>query len=363
MRKMKIYFIMNSLNDAHANKRAADFKKQGHEVRMFGFLRHQHIKFDNGAEVIGQFTADTPYRSRINIYMKGLRSLFSREKDPSVVWYYQGLDVALFATLLNPNKKYIYEECDLVHTYMGSKWISSIFEKIDKRIIRKSLSTVTTSEGFINYHYQSADLAPGHVVLVPNKLSSAILDYGEFHEPQADMSHLRFAFVGGLRYKALLSIADIISREFPQHEFHFYGFVDANFSDDMLPRRANIFYHGPFRSPDHLYDIYQNVDLLISTYDITSMNVRFAEPNKLYEAIYFRCPIIVSSGTFLASKVRRKGIGYDVDAFSREDVIRLVNSIPESYQQKKENLRSIAKAEALDDVSYVTDILKNFPRQ
>ena len=351
---MKIYFVMNSVNDAHPNKRAADFRKQGHEVRQFGFLRQAESKYPD-TEVIGQFTNDTRYLKRISIYLHGLRKLFRREASEPVVWYYQGFDVALFATLLNPNKHYIYEECDLIHSYISYPWIRQLLELIDRRIIRKSIKTVMTSEGFINYHFQSMSCCPDNVVLVPNRLSPAIRDYALNEQHTPDPSHLHFAFVGMIRYEALVNMADIISRNFPNHEFHFYGILDPNIKEQSLPKRENVFYHGPYKSPVDLPDIYRNVDVMISTYDL-DMNVRYAEPNKLYEAVFFRRPIIVSSGTFLASKVKRLGIGYDVDAYSEPEVCRLVCQIESDYAEKAAALAAIDRETALDDEGYVSKI-------
>lgn len=355
---MKIIFVMNSINDAHANKRASDFKKQGHEVKLYGFLRHENMKYDNSAEVIGRFTNDMSYANRFSIYVNGLRKLFSREKDDNVVWYYQGIDVALFATILNRKGKYIYEECDLAHTYIHSKWIQIVLECIDKRIIRKSKKTVVTSEGFIQYHYGTTDKCPSNVVLVPNKLSHEICDFKIQEKKAVDLSRIRFAFVGGLRYPALLSIADIITKDFPHHEFHFYGFVSPTITKDQLPQRNNIFYHKAYKSPEDLPDIYSNVDILVSTYDASKVNVRFAEPNKLYESIYFGCPIIVSSGTFLAEKVHRLGIGYDVNPYSKESIRQLISQISSDYSTKQSALSNMDKKDAIDNQNYVNEILQ-----
>ena len=354
---MKIYFVMNSINDAHANKRASDFKKQGHEVRQYGFLRHENIKYDNQAEVIGHFTNDISYVRRISIYIHGLQSLFNSHKNDNIIWYYQGIDVALFATFLNPKGKYIYEECDLAHTYIHYKWIQVLLERIDKRIIRKSQKTVVTSEGFIQYHYGSTDKCPQNVVLVPNKLSREICNFKIQEKDNVVLSRIRFAFVGGLRYPALLSIADIITKEYSCHEFHFYGFIDPTISPDKLPKRSNIFYHGAYKSPDDLPFIYSHIDILVSTYDTSSVNVRYAEPNKLYEAIYFGCPIVVSTGTFLAEKVHRLNIGYDVDPYSRDSITQLIRQINSDYSEKQSALSNINKDDAIDNNNYVNEIL------
>ena len=197
-------------------------------------------------------------------------------------------------------------------------------------------------------------------MLVPNRLSSEIWKKEKLDvvEKAFDPSHIRFAFVGGLRYKALVNIASVISKTYPNHEFHFYGFVSPTLSENILPKGTNVFYHGAFKNPDDLFDIYADVDVLVSTYDVVSPNVRYAEPNKLYESIFFRCPIVVSSGTFLERKVKRLEIGYSVDPFSEEDINRLVKEIECSYIDKKSVIGKIDKTEAVDKNS-IGNVIKS----
>lgn len=357
---MKINVLMNSISDPHLNQRIARFKEDGHEVRLYGFDRCIETKSRGDVLVIGTFTNNMSYRKRIKIYLNSIRNLFKSGIDNSGIWYYQGLDVAMFATFLNPNKRYVYEECDLVHTNVGNRVLRYVLETLDKRIIRRSLKTIFTSEGFVEYHFGSEKNIPDNCVLVPNRLSSEIWKKEKLDvvEKAFDPSHIRFAFVGGLRYKALVNIASVISKTYPNHEFHFYGFVSPTLSENILPKGTNVFYHGAFKNPDDLFDIYASVDVLVSTYDVVSPNVRYAEPNKLYESIFFRCPIVVSSGTFLERKVKRLEIGYSVDPFSEEDINRLVKEIECSYIDKKSVIGKIDKTEAVDKNS-IGNVIKS----
>ena len=62
-------------------------------------------------------------------------------------------------------------------------------------------------------------------------------------------------------------------------------------------------------------------------YDTNSGNVRIAEPNKLYESIFFETPIIVSSNTFLAKRVKQYNAGDDIDASNDSAIIDYVNNL------------------------------------
>lgn len=357
---MKIYFILNSLTDAHSIRRVKDFSGIGADVKVFGFLRNKAAQVDDAFTVIGTFSNTLSYRKRVAIYFKGIKQLFKKYSDKDIVWYYLGLDVAWVATLLSPKKKYIYEECDLVHAYIHNKVIFNIFESLDKKIIKHSLFTITTSEGFIDFHYKnSVQQKPGNIVLAENKLSESILDIEQCPKTETDIKHLHFAFVGGLRYKSLLSLAEIIANNFPQLTFDFYGFIAPKFKEEELPKGKNIHYHGRFESPKDLPDIYSKVDVVVATYDVFTVNEKYAEPNKLYESIFFRCPIIVSSNTFLAEKVKRLGIGYDVDPYNKEKVINLVHDIETDLFKKVASINKIDTSYAIGNNNYAKNIVNS----
>jgi succinoglycan biosynthesis protein ExoL len=359
----KIYFIINSLTDAHSIRRINDFIDAGAEIKVFGFVRNNASVPQNGFYVLGRFSNTLSYRRRITIYQGAIKKLFKEYPGKEIVWYYLGLDVALVATLLSRNKKYIYEECDLVHAYIGNHLIGKVLEWYDKRVIKNSLFTILTSEGFMEFHYGKRQSSkPNNIILVENKLPKTILNIKGYSSHMPNCEHLRFAFVGGLRYKALLSLAKIISSSFPQHSFHFYGVIAPKFKDAQLPKAENIQYHGRFESPKDLPIIYSNVDVVVATYDVGTVNERYAEPNKLYESIFFRCPIIVSSGTFLAEKVHRMGIGYNVDAYNKVGVVNLVHNIEGSIQQIIRKIEQIDPLYAIGDNKYAVQILSEISR-
>lgn len=346
---MNINIIMNSISDAHSNKRIKDFENQGFDVNIFGFNRGIASPERNDISIVGNFTNTAHYYKRIVTYINGIRKAFKLAGDNDDIWFYQGLDTALFAVIFGKKRKYIYEECDLVHTYVKNVFIRNILEKIDKYIIKKSYKTIVTSEGFLKYHYKDIKSIPGNIVLLPNKLSKVIRNYPFKKRNDFNPNHIRFAFVGGVRYNSLLSLAKHICHNFPNHEFHFYGYVSQTITESEQPKGNNIYYHGPFNSPQDLPKIYSEIDVVVATYDISSINVKFAEPNKLYESIYFNCPIIVSRQTFLEDKVKRLKIGYSVDAYNEDDVKKLVRDIESSYINIKESISKIPQDTAIDN--------------
>lgn len=353
---MNINIIVNSANDAHSISRIKEMEACGCTVKAYGFLREDTLNAPCPITILGKFSNTLSYPKRIAIYYEGLKRLFQTPQATDSLWYYLGLDVAMFASWLNPSKRYVYEECDLTQTYVSNPIVRGILERIDKHIIKHSQLTLMTSEGFIDFHYKGSKV-PAHVTMAPNFLSKNILTLPEVKPARPfDPAHIRFAFVGGVRYDSLLRFAKVIAKRFPQHEFHFYGYVAPKYDKSQLPQGDNISYHGAFKNPIDLPSIYSNIDILLAAYDIDEENVRYAEPNKLYEAIYFRKPLIASRNTFLEQKLKRMGIGTGVNTLDESDVVAVVKCVAQSYNEWHLHLEAIPQSTALETGEYIETI-------
>ena len=350
---MKIVFIASSIQDPHAIKRIEEFVAQGYEVVVYGFSRKRTIpmqKHNFSIQCIGEYSNEKPYWNRIHLILKALRNVKKRHATEQVLWYYFGLDIALCAMIIGHMKPYIYEECDLVHTYIGNHFVRSVLEMIDKWLIRKALISIFTSEGFLIYHF--GNKKPKNSYVLANKLNTDILTVPKVEKKSIDLNHLSFAFVGGARFDSLVSFSEIISKNFPSYSFHFFGEPVAQYRERFNELRSlyqNVFFHGAFKNPDDLPTIYSQIDIVVSTYDAKYENVKYAEPNKIYEAIYFETPIVVTEGTFLAEKVSRLKIGYVVNPFDEKSVCKWVKKLSkESIEEKKKSCSLINKRDCLN---------------
>lgn len=359
----KVYFVLGSTDGQRCFKRIEEFRSSGFQIKVFGFDRGLGIPIANKekCEIIGSFPNSMPYTKRITLIYKSLHGLYHKYKnDKSIIWYYFGDFIAFTSFFFNPNKKYIYEESDIVS--LNSRILNSLKKCLCKYIIRKSLLTVFTSEGFIFYHYGTIERKPANVIVKPNKVNKKILEIPEVQKRGIDIHHIHWGFVGCIRFKSIYNVAQIIGKEYPQHEFHFYGVFDNSIHEqefNNLKKYSNIYFHGSFRNPDDLPEIYSNIDILISSYGKIGFNVMYAEPNKLYEAIYFKTPIIVNIGTFLGEKVEKMGIGYTIDANNPDAVRSLINNIGESLKLKYKSLQGISQNEALEECETMIHKLKS----
>lgn len=342
---MKIIFIINAISNQRCTKRLNEFIDNGYNVVAYGFSRNieMHSIPQVKINIIDNYPNSLPYHKRLSLLTKGIKHIVSQHKNENVIYYLFGLDIAMIFRFVC-KRPYIYEESDLTHTYIKNKIIRSALEHIDKYIIKNSTTTIFTSEGFIKYHYKNKK-HPNNITIIPNRLPISILQYN-YPTPSSEtnIKNLKIGFVGGARFVSIAKFSEYVLKKYPFHEIHFYGYVTNRYKSmfESLKIYPNCYFHGPFISPNDLPKIYSNIDLVLSTYDIEFENIRYAEPNKLYEAIFFNKPIIVTKGTYLSEKVEKLQIGYSIDPLNPYSIQNFLNNITiADYKHKLKKLREI----------------------
>lgn len=359
----EVVFILTSSVNPNSIKRIDEFVSRGYQVKAYGFKRDVDVPNkpkSTNIEVLGSYKNNLSYYKRCFVIYKGIKKVLKETKAQESIYYLVGLDVAMFFRL-QTKRPYIFEEADLVHTNFKIKLVKDIYERIDKSVIKHSLISAFRSEGFVKYHF--GECVPENVHVIANRLNVGIKDYDVLPKKPVDLKHLKIGYVGFIRYSSILNFAKVYCEHFPQHEFHFYGTFTSDenkqrFSE--MDKFENCYFHGSFKSPDELNIIYSGIDLVLSTYDVSSENVRYAEPNKIYEAIYFETPIIVSSRTFLADKVNRLGIGYDIDAMDSNEIVKFVESLSiDYYQEIVKHMQAVDKDTVINKNDDFFEVLKN----
>lgn len=355
----KIVVILSYLNNQNAVKRMEEFIEHGIEVDAYGFKRHEFTNILTEritVNIIGTYDNSMSYMQRVPLIYRGIKDVVRKYRKSDVVFYLFGLDVA-GSFRFQTNKPYIYEEEDLIYTYFSNSILRKLFTRLDRHIVNKSVKTVFTSDGFANFHF--GDKWPEKVYIIPNRLKKAVFDFPPLAKT-TDIKHLRIAFVGSFRFDSVFNFAKLFLANFPNYTFHLFGSASVKEEEERfntLKSYSNCIFHGRFKNPDDLPTVYSQFDLLLSTYDVRYENVKYAEPNKLYEAIFYNTPIIVSSNCFLGDKVEKLGVGYSIDALNDEEVVSFIKDLSlESIDEKRKAIASIDKNCAIDDNS---DFIEN----
>lgn len=352
MNHKKIVFVLNAITITRCQKRVQEFIDAGYEVEVYGFERGGETYATPAGftiTTIGCHAVSMSYYKRLMVIVKALKELHKKYRgQKDVVFYYFFFDVAFAASLVS-KRQYIYEESDIPYANLKPivfRWFLALW---DKRIIRHSLLTTMTSEGFINYH--RLQWHRENIIVIPNRVNVSLLQQPYTHK-EFEEGKLSIGFVGGFRYRSILNFVNEVVNRFKYVTFHIYGNI-MNYEDELkalVKDNSNLILHGIFNNPSDLPYVYENLDLVLATYDADSINAQYAEPNKMYESIFFRVPIIVSKGTFISEKVERLGIGYSVNALDNEDVFRLLESLTkESIHEKIKNLSKIPQIDAVND--------------
>ena len=356
MGEPKIVFLLESISQPRCIKRINSFIAGGFDVDIYGIDRG---KYNENACVSGKnitiIDKQTDGKNHLRKFINNLKAIkkITETYDKSDTLFYSFGYALSLSLKLNGCKNYVYEISDILYGYKKFEFLMPLFKKLDIFLIRKSKLTVMTSEGFANFFFRNK--WPDNIIIQPNKLNVFFLDK---QRPSINFdlnSHkLRFAYVGAFRYpNTVFRFAKIIGEHYPQHEFHFYG--DSTLTKEVIlisEKYDNVKYFGPFKNPDDLISIYDNLDLVVACYDIQSLNERIAEPNKLYEALFFNKPIIVSEKTFLSKKVKDIECGYIIDASKDETLINFIDSLKnEDINSKRKNISKIKKQEIIDDDS------------
>ena len=357
---MKVVFIVGSITDSHIVIRIETFLCKGFDIDVYGYTRD--VNFTNKIEgvkvnVIGNLE-NAKYANRIIKGWKAITNIV--EAYPRETLYYiWGLDIAMVHLI--HRTKYVYEESDIRYAEFRFP-LCSIFKYIDRCVIRHSIASFLTSAGFIDY-IGGGNSVRKKIFLFPNKLACSFKD---FERRKTELNtKLRFSYAGLYRYpNTVLKLAEVIGKSFPQYEFHFYGKGnDAIMAlvNELVNKYSNVFEHGPFKNPSDLPYIYDNIDIVACNYDIEGENEKMAEPNKLYEAIFFNKPIIVSDNTFLARKVRKLNIGLVIKGKGEKEIYDFVKSI--DYADLKfiqKNEANIPKEELIEDYSQMLNLIDRY---
>lgn len=281
---------------------------------------------------------------------KDVKNIITENGNDCVYYCFGMLSAALFAS---KGVRYIYEISDIPYAYPRYEKLIFLLKALDRRIIDHSLLTVMTSGGFKKYLKADGD----KIVLQPNRVSALLK--GTNRTPLAlTENRFRFAFIGAIRYNTVFKFAEVVGKEFPQHEFHFYGGAKAETLEkveELVKTYENIEYHGLFKSPGDLVSIYKNVDIVIACYDIASQNERILEPNKLYESLCFCKPIVVSDGTYLADRVKELQCGFVLDGQNQHEISSFIKQIDlEEVIEISQRNALLQEGEYIDDVTMLT---------
>ena len=371
LNKPKILCLLPIVGDTKDSKRIQILQEVGFDVIVVAFERVIYKARLPNAEVNILAKIDNGnYLKRIFVMLKCIFLLRKFIKKSDAI-YALNQDLAIFAFISGwgLRKPLIIDVADIREIQTGPGIRSKIFRIIDKYVSKRASLLVVTAKGFISEYYNKIlGIEINNYCLLENKV-----DYKEdlrvdIVKDGFKLEKIRIGYFGVLRDEwTLLFLKELVTNYPNRFEVVCAGMdlMKTLNVEEICEKTIGMKYLGPFKSPDDLNLIYQQVDLIALFYpDKTTANHFFliksvCNANRFYEACYFRKPLISFSFCEDGKRVKEYSIGLALDTYNIESNIEIINK-----EINKENLliwnRNLMNLE--EDIYYFgkeKEIIKN----
>jgi len=349
-KKEEVIVLAQSLEQPRIVKRITELSKDYDEVVVYGFKRSIHAvnnfsalsNFDNvKIEIIGNLS-NSKYLGRVGNYMKLIFKIFNNYGIRHKCIYVFGLDLRMLSSLLI-NKSIVYEISDIVWLY--SKGVKKfLLSNIDFLLSKNSDKIIFTSYGFYKKYYRNV-VDESIIEVKENKLKS----YDKVYPIETILEDkIRIAYIGAFRYKDIIKRLIAVVSNNNRYELNFYGDCHDTEIINMIKKSeiesGNIFFHGPFKNPDDLENIYSQSNINFVAYNNSLENEKVAMPNKFYESGFFNIPIVSARNTYLSERVLDNNMGWAIGVSFNEINEFLEKLSIEEIKQCHDNIKKLDKS-------------------
>lgn len=186
------------------------------------------------------------------------------------------------------------------------------YKKIENQLIQNSNFTTISSRGFLAFVDDNPKIIVNHNI---SNIDQTV------EKPTLGLEKsVKIGFVGSVRYpnENIKLIEALKGKNFL---LKYVGPEVAGCDLQGYCQKHNIknvLFQGKFKNQDKAF-IYKGIDIINSLYGDFSLEVTTAIPNRYYDSLIFKKPIIASKGTYLGELVEKNGIGLAVNL--EQDII------------------------------------------
>ncbi|WP_405383555.1 hypothetical protein [Phascolarctobacterium sp.] len=246
----------------------------------------------------------------------------------------------------NYSGKYIFDYRD--YTYERFEY----YKNIVNDLIDQSYFTAVSSKGFLRFLEPHQKMYFCHNVTNLESIVSNKIDI-------KGKDNITIGFVGGVRYfsenaKFLQSLANI-----NRYTLTYVGRqnIDCDLKSYCKEKKIlNTIFKGSFDNNEKPR-IYQTIDMINSIYGNQSLEVTTALPNRLYDALIYKKPIITSAGTYLGKIVVENKVGISVD-LDKDDIHAVIEDYVNNFDANifNENAERLLKQVLDEQQMYINKI-------
>lgn len=282
--------------------------------------------------------------SSVAVYWQ-LRKIVGGGLKPGGVLMTSSYDLLLMARVLNIGRRFKirHEVADLHALQLSGSLLSRMLVSLERILLRGVDRLIVASPEFVTKYY--GKLYAGRVVLLENVPDPET--WTGFVRAPPD-GRFRIGFIGIIRYpesvrQLILAVRQLAAEGLPVTA-EFAGGDAGGLLSDLTEGESNFERRGPYEYTKDIKTLYSNIDLIYAVYDSQDRNCQIAMPNKFYEAIIAKIPILVARNTFLAQEVQRLGIGAAVMSGDVDGLAALLRqaTMPGSwYAQALERVKAV----------------------
>lgn len=224
----------------------------------------------------------------------------------------------------NYSGKYIFD----IRDYTFEK--NSFFRSLTMKIIDNSFFSTISSKGFYQWLEKRSNIIPNHNLTYNENLFS--------HGPDFTTPTIEFGFVGNVRLDKQTKDTLIKLNKSMKIVSTFYGrIIPSSDTLDFIKQSkiTNIKLLGEF-SVEQKPSIYKNIHLINAIYANTNDRRNYGDstplPNRIYDCVVFKRPIVASKNTFLADLVEKYNLGVTVNG-STDDVETILLNYLSSFDE------------------------------
>jgi glycosyltransferase involved in cell wall biosynthesis len=191
-------------------------------------------------------------------------------------------------------------------------------------LIACSICVVLSSRGFLEWLPKKGNYLISHNIHTSfPTVERRNLDASDHHCKY----HYRLSFIGTLRdYDVNVSLVEAL-KESVTIELHYYGDGPRMLDLEDYAKKCkigNVYFHGRYKVSDE-FSIYNESDIVNILLPYSDKNSRTLVPNRLYNAMICKKPVLCFSGTYLCSLVEKYELGVIINNFSN------IENILETY--------------------------------
>lgn len=217
--------------------------------------------------------------------------------------------------------QYIYDYRDTTYEHY------SIFKKWVDQIIDNSAFTAMSSRGYLNVLNNNPRIVFNH----------NISNMEEAEVTATDLQAKKTITIGFLGYVRYFDVNSLLIKAFSDKTNYRMLYIGTPFSDCDLDSYAkeigakNVTVVGKYDNSNKA-KLYKDIDIINSMYSLSSSEVQYAIPNRLYDAALFKKPLMTTKGTYLAEIVNEYGLGFSVDPFT-DNIPEIVNMYIKAFDK------------------------------